>query len=97
MSTHVLVPENVNPFSMEQLENFCKSAELIVEDPESVFQYLTEFTYGEAVAKGERLFLWINTYDRHPGKRFVLGYHLGYVPEEKPFKEYVVKEYRHIM
>lgn len=92
---YLLVPENVNPFS-EELENFCVSAGLTVKDPESVFQYLTEFTYGKCLKKGERVFLWVNTYDRHPEQRFVIGYHLGHIPEEKPVKEYVIKEYRHI-
>ena len=90
----ILVPENVNPFNKE-LDYFIESLGLdIMGDREEVFQYLDEFTQKEWLDMGMRVFLLINTYDRHPGKRFVVGYKVDYLRNQTPVKTYIVHEYK---
>lgn len=93
--TQILVPDNVNPYDKKELWFFIESLGLsLMEDYEEVFQYLDEFTQGEYIDMGMRVFLIVNTYDRHPGKRFVVGYNVDYVKSDKLIKSYIVHEYK---
>ena len=96
--TKILVPENVNPFNITtDLFNFIESCGLeIMGDPEEVFQYLDEFTQQQWLDRGMKVFLIINTYDRHPGKKFVVGYDVDYLKDKKPIKTYIVHEFKHL-
>lgn len=91
----ILVPDNVNPYDKKELWFFIESLGLsLMEDYEEVFQYLDEFTQGRYIDMGMKVFLTVNTYDRHPGKRFVVGYNVDYVKSDKLVKSYVVQEYK---
>lgn len=93
----ILVPDNVNPYDKKELWFFIESLGLsLMEDYEEVFQYLDEFTQGRYIDMGMKVFLTVNTYDRHPGKRFVVGYNVDYVKSDKLVKSYVVQEYKMI-
>ena len=91
----ILIPENVNPYDKKEMMYFMESSGLsLMEDYDEIFQYLNEFTLCEDIKMGMRVFLSINTYDRHPGKRFVVGYDVDYVRSDVPVKSYVVHEYK---
>ncbi len=91
----ILVPDNVNPYDKKELWFFIESLGLsLMEDYEEVFQYLDEFTQGRYIDMGMKVFLTVNTYDRHPGKRFVVGYNVDYVKSDKLVKSYIVEEYK---
>ena len=93
--THIVVPDNVNPYDKKELMYFIESLGLsLMEDHDEVFQYLDEFTQGEWIKMGMKVFLHVNTYNRHPGKRFVVGYSVDYLTSELPVKSYVVHEYK---
>ena len=93
----ILVPDNVNPYDKKALWFFIESLGLsLMEDYEEVFQYLDEFTQGRYIDMGMKVFLTVNTYDRHPGKRFVVGYNVDYVKSDKLVKSYIVHEYKMI-
>jgi hypothetical protein len=93
--TQILVPDNVNPYDKKELWFFIESLGLsLMEDYEEVFQYLDEFTQGRHIDMGMKVFLTVNTYDRHPGKRFVVGYNVDYVKSDKLVKSYIVEEYK---
>lgn len=93
----ILVPDNVNPYDKKELWFFIESLGLsLMEDYEEVFQYLDEFTQGRYIDMGMKVFLTVNTYDRHPGKRFVVGYNVDYVKSDKLVKSYIVHEYKMI-
>ena len=95
--TQILVPDNVNAYDKKELWFFIESLVLsLMEDYEEVFQYLDEFTQGRYIDMGMKVFLTVNTYDRHPGKRFVVGYNVDYVKSDKLVKSYVVHEYKMI-
>ena len=93
--TQILVPDNVNAYDKKELWFFIESLGLsLMEDYEEVFQYLDEFTQGRYIDMGMKVFLTVNTYDRHPGKRFVVGYNVDYVKSDKLVKSYIVEEYK---
>ena len=92
---HILLPNNVNPYDKKEMMYFIESSDLsLMEDYDEIFQYLNEFTQSEWIEKGMKVFLCINTYDRHPGKRFVVGYNVDYLKSELPIKSYIVHEYK---
>lgn len=93
----ILVPDNVNPYDKKELWFFIESLGLsLMEEYEEVFQYLDEVTQGRYIDMGMKVFLTVNTYDRHPGKRFVVGYNVDYVKSDKLVKSYIVHEYKMI-
>jgi len=93
----ILVPDNVNPYDKKELMCFMESLGLsLMEEYEEVFQYLDPFTQGEWIGMGMKVFLQVNTYRRHPGKRFVVGYNVDYARSDEPVKSYVVHEYKMI-
>ena len=95
--TQILVPDNVNPYDKKELWFFIESLGLsLMEEYEEVFQYLDEVTQGRYIDMGMKVFLTVNTYDRHPGKRFVVGYNVDYVKSDKLVKSYIVHEYNMI-
>ena len=95
--TQILVPDNVNPYDKKELWFFIESLGLsLMEEYEEVFQYLDEVTQGRYIDMGMKVFLTVNTYDRHPGKRFVVGYNVDYVKSDKLVKSYIVHEYKMI-
>jgi len=95
--TEILVPDNVNPYDKKELMFFIESLGLsLMEEYAEVFQYLDEFTQGRYIDMGMKVFLTVNTYRRHPGKRFVVGYNVDYARSDKPVKSYVVHEYKMI-
>lgn len=95
--TQILVPDNVNPYDKKELMSFIESLGLsLMEEYDGVFQYLDEFTQGRYIDMGMKVFLNVNTYRRHPGKRFVVGYNVDYARSDKPVKSYVVHEYKMI-
>ena len=95
--TQILVPDNVNPYDKKELTFFMESLGLsLMEDYAEVFQYLDPFTQGRWIEIGMKVFLQVNTYDRHPGKRFVVGYNVDYARSDEPVKSYVVHEYKMI-
>jgi hypothetical protein len=92
---HILVPDNVNPFDKKQLCFFMESLSLsLMDEYEETFQYLNEFTQSEYINMGMKVFLKVNTYDRHPGKRFVIDYTVDYVKSDNLIKSYVIHEYK---
>ena len=93
--TKIMLPDNVNPYSSEEVLAFMKSAGLeLLDDYEDVFQYLNRFTCQEWFDEGQKLFLYVNTYDRYPGRRFVVSYDIQDVLSETPIKTYIVNEYK---
>jgi len=92
---HILLPNNVNPYDKKEMMYFIESSGLsLMEDYDEIFQYLNEFTQSEWIEKGMKVFLIVNTYRRHPGKRFVVGYTVDYLKSELPIKSYIVHEYK---
>jgi len=92
---HILLPNNVNPYDKKEMMYFIESSGLsLMEDYDEIFQYLDAFTQGSWIEMGMKVFLLVNTYDRHPGKRFVVGYTVDYLKSELPIKSYVVHEYK---
>ena len=94
----ILVPANVDVYNHKEIVQFleCAGYEVLLEEtekPEDMFYSLSEDLYGEYFSKGMKLFLKTNTYRKHPGRKFVVGWEVEYVVGE-PVKEYIVQEYR---
>ncbi len=93
--TKLLLPNNVNPYDSKEVLAFLESAGIeVMGEYDEVFQYLNKFNCQEWIDMGQRVFLYINTYDRYPGRRFVVSYNLDYPRMEKPVKSYIVHEYK---
>lgn len=91
----ILLPENVNPFNWDEIAEFAKAAGLTWKEPmDEILMYLNEFTYGEFIKEGERVFLKLNTYDAFPNQVFIIDYTIEPVQENKLVKEYIVKLYK---
>jgi hypothetical protein len=91
----LLIPENVNPFNWDEIEEFAKAANLEWAKPiEDTLMYLNEFTYGEFIKEGHKVFLQLSMYDKDPGKFFIVSYCVEPVQGNTLVKEYVVKLYK---